>query len=86
MPLGQFRDTFIIAVDAEGIAIVDQHVAHERVLYEQVMERLTRRAAGRAGAALAAGRGAANRNSATRWPSHGEHLTRLGFSVEPFGG
>src|SRR5258706_6430809 len=41
IPLGQFRDTFIIAVDDEGVAIVDQHVAHERVLYEQVMERLT---------------------------------------------
>jgi DNA mismatch repair protein MutL len=41
IPLGQFRDTFIIAVDDEGIAIVDQHVAHERVLFERVMERLT---------------------------------------------
>ena len=41
IPLGQFRDTFIIAVDDEGIAIVDQHVAHERVLFEQIMERLT---------------------------------------------
>jgi DNA mismatch repair protein MutL len=41
IPLGQFRDTFIIAVDDEGVAIVDQHVAHERVLFERVMERLT---------------------------------------------
>ncbi|MCL4812822.1 MAG: DNA mismatch repair endonuclease MutL [Vicinamibacteraceae bacterium] len=41
MPLGQFRNTYIIAVDAEGLAIIDQHVAHERVLFEQVMERLT---------------------------------------------
>ncbi len=41
IPLGQFRDTFIIAVDADGIAIIDQHVAHERVLFERVMERLT---------------------------------------------
>ena len=41
IPLGQFRDTFIIAVDDEGIAIVDQHVAHERVLFERVMERLS---------------------------------------------
>ncbi|OFW30912.1 MAG: hypothetical protein A3H97_19335 [Acidobacteria bacterium RIFCSPLOWO2_02_FULL_65_29] len=41
IPLGQFRDTFIIAVDAEGVAIIDQHVAHERVLFERMMERLT---------------------------------------------
>jgi DNA mismatch repair protein MutL len=41
IPLGQFRDTFIIAVDDEGVAIIDQHVAHERVLFEQVSERLT---------------------------------------------
>jgi DNA mismatch repair protein MutL len=41
IPLGQFRDTFIIAIDDEGVAIIDQHVAHERVLFERVMERLT---------------------------------------------
>jgi DNA mismatch repair protein MutL len=40
IPLGQFRDTFIIAIDDEGVAIIDQHVAHERVLFERVMERL----------------------------------------------
>jgi DNA mismatch repair protein MutL len=41
IPLGQFRDTFIIAIDDEGICIIDQHVAHERVLFERIMERLT---------------------------------------------
>ncbi len=41
IPLGQFRDTFIIAIDDEGIAIIDQHVAHERVLFERVMQTLT---------------------------------------------
>jgi len=41
IPLGQFRDTFIVAIDNEGIAIIDQHVAHERVLFERVMQRLT---------------------------------------------
>jgi DNA mismatch repair protein MutL len=41
MPLGQFRDTFIIAIDDESVSIIDQHVAHERVLFERVMQRLT---------------------------------------------
>ena len=41
IPLGQFRDTYIVAIDDEGIAIIDQHVAHERVLFEQVMQKLT---------------------------------------------
>lgn len=41
IPLGQFRDTFIVAIDDEGVAIIDQHVAHERVLFERVMQRLT---------------------------------------------
>jgi DNA mismatch repair protein MutL len=41
IPLGQFRDTFIIAIDDEGICIIDQHVAHERVLFERIMQRLT---------------------------------------------
>jgi DNA mismatch repair protein MutL len=41
IPLGQFRDTFIIAIDDEGICIIDQHVAHERVLFERIMDRLT---------------------------------------------
>lgn len=41
IPLGQFRDTFIIAIDDDGICIIDQHVAHERVLFERIMQRLT---------------------------------------------
>lgn len=34
-PLGQVNSSFIVAVNAEGLWIIDQHVAHERVLFEQ---------------------------------------------------
>jgi DNA mismatch repair protein MutL len=34
-PLGQVNSSFIVAVNSEGLWIVDQHVAHERVLFEQ---------------------------------------------------
>ena len=36
-PLGQVRDSFILAVNDEGLWIIDQHVAHERVLFEKVL-------------------------------------------------
>jgi DNA mismatch repair protein MutL len=36
-PLGQLRDSFILAVNEEGLWIVDQHVAHERILFERVL-------------------------------------------------
>jgi len=37
-PLGQVRDSFILAVNQEGLWIIDQHVAHERVLFERVLK------------------------------------------------
>ncbi|QNI38462.1 DNA mismatch repair endonuclease MutL [Edaphobacter albus] len=36
-PLGQLQDSFILAVNEEGLWIVDQHVAHERVLFEKIL-------------------------------------------------
>jgi len=36
-PLGQIRDSFILAVNGQGLWIIDQHVAHERVLFEKVL-------------------------------------------------
>ena len=33
-PLGQLQDSFIIAADSSGLVVIDQHVAHERVLFE----------------------------------------------------
>ena len=37
-PLGQIRESFILAVNHDGLWIVDQHVAHERVLFEKVLK------------------------------------------------
>ena len=85
IPLGQFRDTFIIAVDNDGVVIIDQHVAHERILYEQVTERLTR-------GALESQRLldplliALPDGARQALAAHADDLARLGFEVEPFGG
>jgi DNA mismatch repair protein MutL len=37
-PLGQVRNSFILAVNEDGLWIIDQHVAHERVLFERVLK------------------------------------------------
>ena len=84
MPLGQFRDTFILAVDEDGIAIIDQHVAHERVLFEQIIERL---AAGRLESQrllepLLIEMAPAELESLLE---HQADMDRLGFEVEEFG-
>lgn len=42
-PLGQLHDSFIVAAGRDGLWIIDQHVAHERILFEHV---LRQRAAG----------------------------------------
>jgi DNA mismatch repair protein MutL len=34
-PLGQLEDSFIIATDAEGLLLIDQHTAHERILFDE---------------------------------------------------
>ncbi len=85
IPLGQCRDTFIVAVDNDGIVIIDQHVAHERILFEQVMRRLTegpvqsQRLLDPLVITLPpAGRAALE--------THAADLARLGFEIAPFGG
>jgi len=83
--LGQFRDTFIIAMDDEGLCIIDQHVAHERVLFERIMEKLT-------GESLESQRllipAVLELPPAERAALIGksEALARFGFEVEEFGG
>jgi DNA mismatch repair protein MutL len=85
IPLGQFRDTFIVAVDSEGLSIVDQHVAHERVLYEQILRRLSNGAleSQRLLTPMVLELAAGEREVLI---SHQSELVRLGFEIEEFGG
>jgi DNA mismatch repair protein MutL len=85
IPLGQFRDTFIIAIDDEGVAIIDQHVAHERVLFERVMETLTagRLESQRLLTPLLIEMSPAERQALGQ---HTSTLDRFGLEIEEFGG
>src|SRR5204863_6836158 len=85
IPLGQFRDTFIIAIDDEGIAIIDQHVAHERVLFEQVMEKLTtgRLESQRLLTPILLELSPGQRDAVRQ---HAASLERFGMEIEEFGG
>ncbi|MDH3289789.1 MAG: DNA mismatch repair endonuclease MutL [Gemmatimonadota bacterium] len=81
----QVFDTFIVFETPAGLTIVDQHSAHERILYEQAMAHLE-------------GRGAAGqrlllpltldlaREELDAVEQHGALLSAVGFEVEPFGG
>ncbi len=84
-PLGQFRNTFIIAVDDDGVAIIDQHVAHERILFEQIAERLT---TGRVEVQALLTPVVLELTSGEHQTllSHVKELERVGFEFEDFGG
>jgi DNA mismatch repair protein MutL len=83
-PLGQIHDSFIIAAGRDGLWIIDQHVAHERILFEQV---LAQRASGgtesqRLLVPLVIGLSAAQQIEYARIA---DELDALGFETEPFG-
>ncbi len=42
-PVAQLHDSFIIAVDDEGMLLIDQHVAHERILFDKFQKKETER-------------------------------------------
>jgi DNA mismatch repair protein MutL len=85
IPLGQFRDTFIIAMDDEGICVIDQHVAHERVLFERIMQRLVDQPleSQRLLVPMILELPAAERQALV---ARADALKRFGFEVEEFGG
>ncbi len=81
--LGQFRETYVVAETPEGLVLVDQHAADERVNYEHLRDTFAEGPETQALAepvdreVTAAERAAAE--------AHGEALARLGFRVETTG-
>jgi DNA mismatch repair protein MutL len=85
VPLLQAFDTYILYEAPEGIVIVDQHSAHERVLYETVMRQLTGSDAPAQRLLLPLTLELTD-EELDAVEAHGEELRRVGFEVEAFGG
>ena len=89
LPLGvaraQVHETYVIAQTADGIVIVDQHAAHERLVYERL--KAARAAAGVAGQMLLIPEVVElDAAACARLLEAAAELARLGLVLEPFGG
>ncbi|CAN5239522.1 DNA mismatch repair endonuclease MutL [soil metagenome] len=84
-PLWQLHNRFILAQTASGVAVIDQHSAHERILYEEIVADL--RSGDRPGQRLLFPLvlHLTPEQSAT-WETYRGLIGRLGFEIEPFGG
>ena len=83
--LGQAMNTFIIAETARGIVIIDQHVAHERILYEYLCG-LKGSSAIEKQPLLTPLTLELDRRSAILLNEKLDELRRIGFELDPFGG
>ena len=83
-PLGQIRNSFILAVNEDGLWIIDQHVAHERVLFESILKQ---RAAMRVESQRLLMPIVLDLSPAQQAVFHeiSDELARNGFEAEPFG-
>jgi DNA mismatch repair protein MutL len=85
VPIGQYRESYILASGPEGLLVIDQHAAHERVLYERIRDRI---ASGRvlSQRLLISAIFDAAPEEAETLASRGEDLTAAGFEIEPLSG
>jgi DNA mismatch repair protein MutL len=83
-PLGQLRDSFILATNEEGLWIVDQHVAHERVLFEKILRERTVEQVQRQRLLMPVLVELLPEQMVT-FAAIAEELERNGFEAEPFG-
>ena len=83
-PLGQIHNSFIIAAGRDGLWIIDQHVAHERILFEQVLKQ---QAYGRAESQQLLMPPVLELTAAQQieYSRIAGELARAGFDTEPFG-
>jgi DNA mismatch repair protein MutL len=84
-PLLQVFDCYIMYQAQEGVVIVDQHSAHERVLYEAVLAQLSGRSAPAQRLLLPLTLELTD-EELDAVEAHGEELRRVGFEAEAFGG
>ncbi|GAC1435548.1 MAG: DNA mismatch repair endonuclease MutL [Chloroflexota bacterium] len=82
--LGQANGLFIIAEGPEGVYMVDQHAAHERVLYDELAAQIAGQPAP-AQHLLAPQTLPLSPAQCAALEAHGAELARLGFLMEPFG-
>jgi DNA mismatch repair protein MutL len=85
MPVLQVFDTYLVYESESGLVIVDQHSAHERVLYEQVMKELTGGPA-TAQHLLVPVTVELTDEELDAVEAHRDVLDRIGFETAPFGG
>ena len=83
--LGQVGATYIIAEGPDGLYLIDQHAAHERVMYEKILAQMEcERRRPSAVARSDACRAHTRRGGSFRAVGRGE-LAQIGFEIEPFG-
>jgi DNA mismatch repair protein MutL len=82
--IGQSQDTYIIAEGPDGLYLIDQHAAHERILYERVTRQFAERA-GESQPLLQPETVELLPPHFSELESHISDLAAAGFMVEPFG-